>query len=682
MSLNLDYPVISRNGSKNNSTTKKRSKLITISKGFVSLLLFVLVILSYLNKNVIMKGIDREEEENNINDDNISVSNIDIIDDKYNEDELGFLLDPSKYIQEVPFSSENAKKKKLTGKFIHITDPHPDPYYQEEGILDTACHRLLEKDNEEEEEVEEVDNDDYDHFPMFSAGGILKNDISKIVPTKAKVLASKFGDPMLGCDSPIILVTETFQHLANEFKGDIDFILWTGDNSRHDNDRKIPRTSFEIMGNNMDLSERLSFHFPDIPIVPTIGNNDIYPHNLMDLGPSMITRQLGTIYEDMIPEEQRNLYERYGSFFNEVIPGKLAIISLNTMFFFKNNPVVDSCMKESDPGYQQLLWLGSVLNQFRAAGIKCWIISHVPIIQKNLEESCYLKLNLWVYEYRDVIIGNLMGHMNLDYFNVIKGDELRSRLKNIHTTRRLKSKMEIDSDDDIDGDLFLGTGAAPVNKRAYLKKVKKEYKVLDKGLNLKKVEKVQSNYHIVNVAGSIIPTFNPAFRIWKYNISDVKSSGDDKENLTTLVVDWKLFFEDLEKEMDNEINTNTNIDPLKKNKKDKSIPKKKPVDLELGPAYDNQFGSPLSFTQYYLDLDKLNEEYYKKMGKKGSDSAEVIKKIFKYQVEYTSDDLLELAEVKAKDLTVKTYLKLMNGLISKNKIWKKFLKWVFVSTDY
>lgn len=583
-----------------------------------------------------------------------------------NEDEFELLIkNPSKYIT---FSEVKNTKKKLTGRFLHITDPHPDPYYIEGGLLEYACHRDI--------QTESV------------------SDLPK---------GSKFGDPMLGCDSPMDLVVETFNYLSRAFpSSEIDFIVWTGDNSRHDNDRKIPRTSFEIMGNNRDVSTRLSELFSDIPIIPSIGNNDIYPHNLMDIGPSMITRQLGSIYQSMIPEEQRRLYERFGSFFKEVVPGKLVILSLNSMFFFKNNPLVDSCMSTGDSGYQHVLWLGSVLNQFRAMGMKCWIISHVPLIQKNLEESCYLKINLWIHEYRDVIIGNLMGHMNLDYFNVIKGDELRNRLKETYFMNSLQiddSKDKSVYKDGLSDDepMFFGRGAAPINKGRYMSKVKQEYSQLQSNIDFDDLENEQHAYHIINVAGSIIPTFNPAFRIWEYNTTDIPAE-INVESMETKVMDWKWFFEDLENEIDSIDTVDIQVKKGKKKpkmKKDKTIPKPKPDGLPMGPAFENQFGTPLSFTQYYLKLDRLNKQYYKLVNKKKYENnlEQLIEDIFSYEIEYTSSDLLKLAGVIPKtadfesdlevpDLTVKTYLQIMKGLVRKKKIWKKFLKWVYVSSGY
>ena len=41
----------------------------------------------------------------------------------------------------------------------------------------------------------------------------------------------------------------------------------------------------------------------------------------------------------------------------EVIPNKLAVISLNTLYWFSSNAAVDGCDHKSEPGSQQFEWL-------------------------------------------------------------------------------------------------------------------------------------------------------------------------------------------------------------------------------------------------------------------------------------------------------------------------------------
>jgi len=68
-----------------------------------------------------------------------------------------------------------------------------------------------------------------------------------------------------------------------------------------------------------------------IPIVPTFGNNDILPHNIFTSGPNRWTTEFLDIWRGFIPEAQRHQFAQGGWFSVEVIPGKLSVISLNTM---------------------------------------------------------------------------------------------------------------------------------------------------------------------------------------------------------------------------------------------------------------------------------------------------------------------------------------------------------------
>lgn len=109
------------------------------------------------------------------------------------------------------------------------------------------------------------------------------------------------------CDSPMSLVNMTFDWIKKEWANEIDFVVWTGDNARwagtrdyapasaadfirHDIDRLLPRTPQEIFESNTMMVDKMLEVIPrDIPIVPSLGNNDIYPHNVLAAGPNRIT---------------------------------------------------------------------------------------------------------------------------------------------------------------------------------------------------------------------------------------------------------------------------------------------------------------------------------------------------------------------------------------------------------
>lgn len=63
---------------------------------------------------------------------------------------------------------------------------------------------------------------------------------------------------------------------------EIDFVIWTGDSSRHDLDPELPRTLKEIYELNRYVASKMK-EFVDngIVVVPCFGNNDVFPHNTM-----------------------------------------------------------------------------------------------------------------------------------------------------------------------------------------------------------------------------------------------------------------------------------------------------------------------------------------------------------------------------------------------------------------
>lgn len=133
------------------------------------------------------------------------------------------------------------------------------------------------------------------------------------------------------------LVDHTFDYLAKNWADEIDFVIWTGDNARHDIDRTLPRTPKEIFESNRMMVKKMKAAFPHIPIVPSIGNNDIYPHNVLAPGPNRISEEFLKIWKSFIGDEDRHVFERGVYFSVEVIPDRLAVISLNTLYWYDSN---------------------------------------------------------------------------------------------------------------------------------------------------------------------------------------------------------------------------------------------------------------------------------------------------------------------------------------------------------
>ena len=98
--------------------------------------------------------------------------------------------------------------------------------------------------------------------------------------------AGAFGNRWI-CDSPESLTSLTFSWLStlsNQIHP--DFVVWTGDNARHDADPLFVRTEQEIYTENTQVADALAQAFPGVPLVPSVGNNDVYPHDQCCIGPN------------------------------------------------------------------------------------------------------------------------------------------------------------------------------------------------------------------------------------------------------------------------------------------------------------------------------------------------------------------------------------------------------------
>lgn len=491
--------------------------------------------------------------------------------------------------------------KILHGRFLHITDLHPDGFYRVGSSYASKCH-----------------------------GKVVKN------KSQQNHTASRYGDALSGCDSPIELMQSTLDWIKDNLLDKIDFVVWTGDNVRHDNDRDHPRLESQIFEMNQVVADLIHSTFltdkdrenqeniidnssRDIKIIPSLGNNDVYPHNMFSPGPTLQIREFYRIWRNFVPEEQLHVFGRGAYFFVEVIKGKLAVLSFNTLYLYTANPLVDNCDSRKQPGYQLFRWLGVVLEEMRKRDMKIWLTGHVPPVPKNYDESCLRKYIIWTHEYRDVIIGGLYGHMNIDHWIPLDSEWAYNSLA-----------AEVFPSESIPFDLYTGFpeldikdadgmshryDGVPVGKVRYMNSVREDLYARIAESNDSGI--FSDRYSIAHVSTSVIPTYNPGIRVWEYNITGLVDE-DEKRAEIQRHPPWSTFFEDLEVEMAEDEETDEFAFPTK----DPSLPVKMPSKTPLGPAYVSQTFSPLRYVQLFANLTAINSG----------------QSPFQYELEYTTDD--------------------------------------------
>ncbi|KAL6708377.1 Endopolyphosphatase [Coniothyrium glycines] len=519
--------------------------------------------------------------------------------------------------------------RRLTGRFLHITDFHPDPFYRtySSTAQDAACHR--------------------DHGP-----------------------AGVYGAETSACDSPYALINQTFAWIDAHIKDDIDFVIWTGDSARHDNDEALPRTQKQVIRQNEYMVSKFAdvfghkndkhAHTNDfvIPIVPTFGNNDIMPHNIFLGGPNRWTLKYLDIWRGFIPEAQRHQFQQGGWFSVEVIPAKLAVISLNTIYFFSSNSGVDGCADKREPGYEHMEWLRIQLQILRDRGMKAILMGHVPPARvdgkESWDETCWQKYTLWARQYRDVIVGSLYGHMNIDHFMLQDFDQIgkdaeKGRMASgLSVPSKLNDKFSLYEDGEVTvasaSDYLINLRQAWAELPSPPTKPSKKFspwtwltsrfsrdRNTSPGKSAKRdyLDKIggefAERYAVTLVAPSVVPNYFPTLRIIEYNITGL-------ENLSTSTSDgsWLAYEAPNEQlpiantDFDDDERYSRDVDAIlaqRKKRKGKKGKKKGPKKYKFkvpegpskssppGPAYSPQTLSWTRYVQYFANLTHINNDF-------------------------------------------------------------------------
>ncbi|PNY24841.1 Endopolyphosphatase [Tolypocladium capitatum] len=560
--------------------------------------------------------------------------------------------------------SQPQLQRQLHGRFLHITDFHPDEFYAVHSSPRSglACHR-------------------------------------------GEGMAGTYGAEMTDCDSPFSLVDATFDWIEANVRDHVDFVVWTGDSARHDSDEKHPRNAAQVLGSNRAIADRFADTFgssPDglsVPVIPTIGNNDFLPHNIMGPGPNTWLQEYGDIWKRFIPEDQRHSFEFGGWFYVEVVPAKLAVFSLNTMYFFDRNAAVDGCAEPSEPGYKHMEWLRVQLQHMRDAGMKAILMGHVPPARtdskQNWDETCWQRYTLWLRQYRDVVTASLFGHMNIDHFLLqdtrkldlaldaeqvharttmgedpvvqSKGDYLQELRDEWADLPGSAMGISDDDDDDYDGD---DDNNADVNSKSKKNKEKKKNREKNGYSNIG--GEYAERYQLSLVSPSVVPNYFPTLRVFEYNITGL----DQSEAAPPSTVPEALEGED--DDAHQELRRSVTTEGKKKKghggRKGKKRPKvpgfimpdDPPEHALPGPAYYPQPFTLTGYVQYFANLTYINNDVSDSAvdGSKWHDGSREGKSpkqtpprphTFRYEVEYSTFD----DEVyKLPDLTVKSFLNL------------------------
>ncbi|KAJ9647743.1 Endopolyphosphatase [Coniosporium tulheliwenetii] len=537
---------------------------------------------------------------------------------------------------EVEGLTRSGSGRKLHGRFLHVTDFHPDPYYETYSSTekDVACHR-------------------------------------------GNGPAGLYGAETSDCDTPLSLVNATFKWIDENIKDTVDFVIWTGDSARHDNDEELPRSEHQIIEQNELLVSKFVEVFGHdenandtdptndfiVPIVPTFGNNDMMPHNIFLEGPNRWTMKYLDVWRQFIPEEQRHQFQR-GMFMRE-------------------------------------------------RGMKAMMIGHVPPARtdakKSWDETCWQKYTLWMRQYRDVVVGSFFGHMNIDHFmlqdfedidlSLLSGDVAVSDVR-----KALDDDGEISAASASDYLIDLRDIWAKIPRASSLDEAtadseeavsETEYssfwdRVRQTVAHKKRQKKHKGGKKKKSPHDKIVPNYFPTLRIFEYNVTGLENMFDSaavEDSITGSASQKSMQDDTLEtsEQAENPESESENMESHKSARKLKHkhhfvMPDAPSKSSPPGPAYSPQTLALLGYTQYYANLTYINNDFedeglsnlalpseddvehakwkegkFKGKRPRDSENPQPRPRKFKFQIEYDtmSDKIYGL-----KDLTVKNYINL------------------------
>lgn len=220
-----------------------------------------------------------------------------------------------------------------------------------------------------------------------------------------------------------------------------------------------------------------------IPLIPSIGNNDVHPHNTLgdDHGLLAFYSQL---WHPWIPSDQQPTFQA-GGYFAVTIGRRLRAVSLNTMYFYTKNDAVHGCHK---PGIAQtqMLWFEQQLTKARNENVKVYVTGHVPPSPRDFRPSCFRDYTRLSAAFPDVIQGHFYGHLNMDHFLMYDGREV---------------------------------GVAR-NIDKYVDWLRDMYSSLDPPPSARDRPMADTPLVVIQVAPSVLPVYLPAIRIYQYEIND------------------------------------------------------------------------------------------------------------------------------------------------------------------
>ena len=311
--------------------------------------------------------------------------------------------------------------------------------------------------------------------------------------------------------------------------------------------------------------------------------------------------------------------------------------------------------------------------------MKAILTGHVPPARTDTksswDESCWQLYTLWLRQFRDVVVGSVYGHMNIDHFMFQDSHDIDVLGLIGKSSRTRRQQMTINDDLSIKA-----TADYLIDLReewSKLPELPKSWSQADQGKGKQRLGKAEryrhervlrrvggpwaERYIMSHVSPSVIPNYYPTLRVVEYNTTGLKDvnpevpfgsamarpvSMNEQRGDTDIDHLWRSqssLMETTDGRSSQHINSRRKHPHL-------IIPDPPSKSSPPGPAYSPQTLTWLGLTQYFANLTYLNGVVGDEVTRQSESEGH---KNFSYEVEYsTFDDGI----YKLRDMTVRSYL--------------------------
>ncbi|XP_042885095.1 acid sphingomyelinase-like phosphodiesterase 3b isoform X2 [Penaeus japonicus] len=173
------------------------------------------------------------------------------------------------------------------------------------------------------------------------------------------------------CDAPFKLVKSAVDAMKR-IHPNPDFIMWTGDDTAHVDDKFF--STQKVVDIISNITDTLKSSFPDIDVLPVLGNHDYYPKNQVPATENELQNKVADLWQTWLGDSYKE-FKSGGRYSRDIPKTNVTVVALNTLLWYKSNQETED--SDGDPG-KQFQWADGVLTELGKRKRHVYLMGHIP----------------------------------------------------------------------------------------------------------------------------------------------------------------------------------------------------------------------------------------------------------------------------------------------------------------